>query len=253
MPAVRTSFAVALVLLPLAAAPLRAGDRELRTVESASEAIHEFGGIPLRGIPESLLQDAAGVAIVPQVRKAVLVVDRETGRGVILSHDPDSRWGNPLFVTLKGHGIGGEVGLEKTDLVLVFKTRKSLDSALQGKLTLGGDVAVAARPLGRETEVASDRRLKADVYSYSRSRGLFLGVSLEGARLTMDECANEEFYYVRGGRAADVMSLRGVPLSAPAEALKAQLTALCLPASPPTPAVIVVPTQPTFPRWFPEW
>jgi lipid-binding SYLF domain-containing protein len=244
MPTACLSLAAALMLLPVAAPP-PAGERELRTVESATEAIRELAGIPLKGLPRALLQDAAGVAIFPQVRKAAFIVDRETGRGVILPHDPDGRWGSPLFATLQGHGIGGEVGIETTDLVLVFKTRKSLDRALRGQLTLGGEVAVAAGPLGRETEVASDRPLKAEIYSYSRSRGLFVGVSLEGARLRVDEAANEAFYHVRGGHVADVLSLRGVPVPSPVEALKDQLTRLSSPATPPpAPAVIVVPGPP---------
>ncbi len=248
----RLSLVTTFLLLPLLATPLRAGDREMKTIESATEAIHELAGIPLKGIPQGLLQDAAGVAILPQVRKTALILDRETGRGVILTHEPDSRWSSPLFVTLKGHGIGGEVGIEKTDLVLVFKTRKSLERALQGKLTLGSDVAVAVGPLGRDTEVASDRALKADIYAYSRSRGLFVGVSLEGARLQVDEGANEEFYHVRGGHVADVLSLRKVPGEVAVEALKEQLTKLSLSApAPPAPAVIVVP-GPSHSWRFPE-
>jgi lipid-binding SYLF domain-containing protein len=241
----RLSLTVSLLLLPLTAAPSSATDRELKTVESATEAVRELAGIPLKGIPRWLLQDAAGVAILPQVRKAAFIVDRQTGRGVIVPHDPDGRWGNPLFVSLEGRGIGGEVGIEKTDLVLVFKTRNSLDLALRGQLALGGDVAVAAGPVGRDTEVAADRRLKADIYSYSRSRGLFVGVSLQGARLLVEEGANEAFYHVRGGHAADILSLRGVPVPAAVEALKDQLTKLCCPPPPPpAPAVIVVPAPP---------
>ncbi|HKI36287.1 MAG TPA: lipid-binding SYLF domain-containing protein [Gemmataceae bacterium] len=247
------------VLLLAVASPARAGDRELKTVESATEAVRGLAAIPLKGIPQSLLQDAAGVAVIPHVVKAALVVDREFGRGVILAHQPDGQWSNPVFVTLKGHGVGGEAGIEATELVLVFKTKKSLDRALRGKLTLGSDVAVAAGPVGRDTEVARDRRLKAEVFSYSRSRGLFVGVSLEGNKLHVDEGANEDFYHVRGGRAADVLGLTGVPIPAAVLPLQEQLTRLSMPSAPPAPVVpapvvpapppvILVPAPPPIPR-----
>lgn len=243
MTQLRTPLAASLLVLALTCVPSRAGERELKTVELATEAVRGLAAIPLKGIPQSLLQDAAGVAIIPEARKTALIVDREFGRGVILSRTPTCLWSNPVFVTLKGLGVGGEAGIEKTELVLVFKTRKSLDLALRGKLTLGGDISVAAGPLGRDSEVASDRKLKADIYAYSRSRGLFVGVSLEGARLGVDEAANEEFYHVRRGQAADILALQGIPVPVAVEALKEQLLKLTLPASPPV-MVVPVPSAP---------
>jgi lipid-binding SYLF domain-containing protein len=239
MSAVRTSLAVSLLLLTLAA-PSWAAEREIKTVESATEAVRELAAIPLKGIPQALLQDAAGVAIVPHAVKTALILEREFGRGVILSHEPNGLWGNPVFVTLRGHGIGGEAGIEKTDLVLVFKSRKALDHALKGKLTLGSDVAVAVGPVGRDAEVA---RLKADVYSYSRSSGLFVGVSVEGAKLRVDEDANEDIYRIKGGHAADVLASPGIPVPVAVQTLKDQLLRLSLPGVAP-PQVIVVPEPP---------
>ncbi len=235
-------FGASLVLLILAGPSLRAGGVELRTVESATEVARAFAAIPLRGIPRSLLHDAAGVAIIPHVVKAGLLVDGRFGRGVILVHEPDGTWSNPIFVALTGGGIGGQIGVEATDLVLVFKTGKSLDRALRGKLTLGGDVTVAAGPLGREAEIATDRRLpKAEIFSYSRSRGLFAGVSVEGARLHVDGHANEGFYHIRGCQPADVRARRGLAVAAAAVQLRDELTRL---STPPTPPVILVPQPP---------
>jgi lipid-binding SYLF domain-containing protein len=241
-----TPFGASVLLLTLAGAPLRAGSRQLKTVESAAEVVQALSAIPFRGIPRALLHDAAGVAVIPHVLKAGLLVDGRFGRGVVLLHEPDGRWSDPVFVTLAGGGIGGQVGVESTDLVLVFKTRRSLDGVLRGrgKLTLGGDVAVAAGPVGREAEAATDARLKAEIYSYSRSRGLFAGVSLEGAGLLIDRRANEEFYGLRGGLLADVVARRGVPIPA-AEALKAHLAGLSMPPGPPAPAILLpVPAPP---------
>jgi lipid-binding SYLF domain-containing protein len=238
-----------LVLLLLAAGPLRAGDRELRTVEQAVEVVREFAALPLRGIPPHLLHDAAGVAVIPHVLKAGLLVDARIGHGVVLVRMPDGAWSNPVFVTLGGVGVGGQVGVEATDLVLVFKTRHSLDRILRGKgkLTLGGDVTVAAGPVGRDAEAATDARLKAEIVSYSRSRGLFAGVSLEGAALHVDRQANQSFYRLREGHPAEVMAQQKVGAT---EGLRAELTRLSPPPPPAVtqpPAVIVPPPVPVPP------
>jgi lipid-binding SYLF domain-containing protein len=207
-------FALTVVLFGLGAAPIKQASQELRTLESATEVVRSFSAVPLRCIPKVLLHDAAGVAVIPQVVKAGLVVGGKFGRGVVLVREGSGCWSNPLFVTLSGKSIGGQVGIEKTELVLVFKSRKSLDRALRGKLTLGADAAIAAGPLGRDAEAASDRFLRTEIFSYSRSHGLFAGVSLEGARIEGDAAANEAFYHVHGGRPEEVIAFRGAYIAA---------------------------------------
>src|SRR5262249_32818483 len=255
----RTPFGASLLLLTLAGAPLRAGSREVKTVESAAEVVRALSAIPFRGIPRALLHDAAGVAVIPHVLRAGLLIDGRFGRGVILLREPDGRWSDPLFITLAGGGVGGQVGVESTDLVLVFKTRGSLDRILRGrgKLTLGGDVAVAAGPVGREAEAATDGQLKAEIYSYSRSRGLFAGVSVEGAALLVDRDANQTFYGLRGGRPAAGIALHGVVLRARGECLKAAPSGLSppLPLPPATifPPQMPPPPPPPSPPAVPQW
>ena len=100
------------------------------------------------------------MVIIPQAIKTALLVDREFGLGVILVHEPDGCWSNPVFVTLNGYGAGGEAGIEATELVLILKSKKCLDRALRGKLTLGGNVSVAAGLFGREAEVGANRQLE---------------------------------------------------------------------------------------------
>ena len=226
-----TLLGVSLLLLASPTAQLQARSRELKTVESAAAVIHALADIPLKGIPHVLMNEAAGVAIFPRVLKAGLVVDERFGRGVILVHEPDGRWSNPVFVSLEGVGVGGQAGIEATELVLVFKTRKGLERALHGKLTLGGEVSIAAGPLGREAEAATDALLRAEIYSYSRSRGLFAGVSLEGAGLRVDASANERFYGLKGGRPEDVLAHRETLIAA-VQGLQAQLTRLSGPSHP---------------------
>jgi lipid-binding SYLF domain-containing protein len=214
-----------LVMAMLVGSPLRAANREQKTVQAAVQVVHAWADIPLQGIPRALLHDAAAVAIFPHVLKAGLVVDGRFGRGVVLVHEPDGRWSDPLFVSLEGGGIGGQAGVEATELILVFKTQKSLNRALQGKLTLGSDASVAAGPVGRESEVAANGGLPAEIYSYSRSHGLFVGLSLEGAALKADNHANAAFYDIRGGHAQDVFARRAHPIPA-VDALKAELARL---------------------------
>jgi lipid-binding SYLF domain-containing protein len=239
------------LLLSLAAGPLWAGGRELKTVELADAVVHQFAAIPLHAIPAELLQNAAGVAILPHVVKAGLLVDGRFGRGVALVRMPDGAWSNPVFITLEGIGIGGQAGVESTDLILVFKTKHSLDRVLhgKGKLTLGGDITVATGPVGRDAEVATDARLRAEILSYSRSKGLFAGVSVEGGALRVDHDANESFYSIRGGKPADVLAHRGM---AAVEGLRGELRRLSTPpmvvpppvvTAPPPPQVIVVPPR----------
>ena len=226
---------VSLLVLTMSGGLLRAGGTEAATVESASEVLQALCALPVKGIPPALMQDAQGVAIIPNVLKAGFVVGGRFGRGVVLVRKADGGWGNPLFITLVGGGIGWQLGVQSTDVVLVFKTQRSLDRFLKGKgkLTLGADVAVAAGPLGRQAEAATDAQLKAEIFSYSRSRGLFAGLSLEGAAILSDWGADEAYYHVRGGRPADIMVGKGLAIPAGAEQLKGQLTRLSTPSVPP--------------------
>jgi lipid-binding SYLF domain-containing protein len=224
----------------------RAGDED--TVESAADVLATLYAIPERAIPPALLQDAQGVGIFPNVLKAGFVIGGRHGRGVILLREPDGSWSNPVFMTITGGSIGWQIGVQSTDVVLVFKTRSSLERIIKGKgkLTLGADVAVAAGPLGRRAEAGTDGLLKAEIFSYSRSRGLFLGVSLDGAGILIDHDANAGFYRLRGGQPADVLAMRGVPIPVSVHRLRVELGKMSVqtsppPAGPPLPPLTPVP------------
>jgi lipid-binding SYLF domain-containing protein len=227
-----------LVIAAACVAVVRASNNELKTLELASETVRAISALALKGVPQSVLREAAGVAVIPHVVKAGLVVDERHGRGVVLVRQADGSWSHPIFVTLDGHGIGLQAGIESTDLVLIFKTHKSLDRALQGKLTLGRDVTIAAGPLGHEVQKATNSPwLRAEICSYSRSHGLFAGMSLEGSVLHVDARANETFYNVRNCRAEDVLVRRGAG-HPPVELLKVELERMGGgPLPPPAPRV----------------
>src|SRR6185369_1002525 len=126
--------------------------------------------------------------------------------GVLLVHGDDGRWSDPIFVSLTGGSIGWQVGATSTDVILVFKAQEAVQGLMKGKFTLGADAAVAAGPVGRSAEAATDVTLKSGILSYSRSRGLFAGVSLEGAALMIDEDANQAYYGNKDIHSADIMA-----------------------------------------------
>jgi lipid-binding SYLF domain-containing protein len=181
----------ALVAAPAGAAP----PTPARTLEYANQVLDDLAAIPLKGIPPALLAEAQGVAIIPGVVKAGFVVGGRGGHGLIVARDKDGNWGEPVFVNLGSVSIGLQAGVESADVVLVFRTRKSLDRLLEGKgkVTLGGDAAVAAGPVGRMAAAATDARLEAEILSYSRARGLFAGVALDGAVIRADAESNREY------------------------------------------------------------
>lgn len=167
---------------------------ELEKVNDAITVIEEMVEIPEEGIPEALLSKAYGIAIIPKVIKAAWVVGGRFGKGVLLVRNERGQWGNPSFIRIAGGSVGWQIGVQSVDIILVFKRKKSIESITEGKITLGADAAVAAGPVGRRAEMSTDIELKAEIYSYSRSRGLFAGVSIEGSAIQIDEDANASFY-----------------------------------------------------------
>jgi len=221
----------------LSAGPAIAGDKETATIEESGEVVDALAGSPLKGIPSALFKDAQGVAIFPGVFKASFIIGGRYGRGVFLVRDMGNFWGPPLFVTITGGSLGFQAGAQSTDLVLLFKTRASVDRILKGKdkITLGADLAVAAGPVGRQAEAATDVQLRAEIYSYSRTRGLFAGVALEGAGLHVDSAAMEAYNRGLNVRVLDVRTGKMVPLPPPDIRLRAKLASLSAPEVPPAP------------------
>lgn len=168
--------------------------REVVIVDTASQVLHEIMAVPARAIPESLLADAQGIAIVPDLLKGGFVVGVRHGRGVVVVRDQNGQWKAPTFITITGGSVGWQIGVQAADLVLVFKTKTSVDSLMRGKFTIGGGVAAAAGPVGRQAEAGTDARLRAEIFSYSRSRGLFAGVALDGSVIQVDTRANAAYY-----------------------------------------------------------
>ena len=173
------------------------------TLASATTVLAELSRIPAKGIPPALLADAKGVVVIPRVVKAGFVVAGSGGHGVALARGAGG-WADPVFVNFGGGSVGFQAGVEATDVVLVFRDQKSLDRVVEGKakLTLGADAGVAAGPVGRQAMAATDAALRAEVLSYSRSRGLFAGVALDGSVIRPDPATNAEYRADRGPEVA---------------------------------------------------
>jgi lipid-binding SYLF domain-containing protein len=178
----------------LVASSALAATKEEQRVADATDVLDQLLRIPEQSIPPSLLSRAYAVAVVPNVVKVGFGLGARRGKGILVVRNEDNSWSNPAFITLTGGSLGWQIGAQSTDVILVFKTRKGVENIENGKLTLGADAAIAAGPVGRQTGAATDAQFQAEVYSYSRSRGLFVGISLEGAGVTMDRKANAAFY-----------------------------------------------------------
>ena len=166
----------------------------IETARLAEQVLGEQMAIPGKQIPRGLLDRAQGIAIIPNVIKVGFVAGARRGHGVVLVRDAEGEWSLPQFVTLTGGSVGWQAGIQGTDVVLVFTTKKGVEGLMRGKFTIGADAAATAGPVGRNAEVATDGGLRAEIYSYSRSRGLFLGVSIDGSVLEIDRTAHADFY-----------------------------------------------------------
>jgi lipid-binding SYLF domain-containing protein len=198
-----------------------------------------------RGIPLSLLANAQGVAIVPDLLKAGFIVGVRHGRGVLLVRDQTGTWQPPQFISITGGNVGFQAGLQATDLVLVFKTTRSIHGLLRGKMTLGADISVAAGPVGRDASAATDATLRAEILSYSRSRGLFAGVALDGSVVQVDPLSNTAFYAAPAPPLAQPGT--SITLPTPAVELLKRINNFAGPGGPAAaagPAVAVAPVAP---------
>lgn len=182
--------------------PVAASNPETAIVEAATGVLNEVMAIPAKSIPTSMLADAEGIAVVPGMVKGGFVIGIRHGRGIVVTRAPGGGWTAPSFITITGGSIGWQAGLQSTDVILVFKTKSSIQGLMQGKFTIGADAAAAAGPVGRNASIGTDVRLRAEIYSYSRSRGLFAGVALDGSSIQIDGAANNQYYWSGGAPAS---------------------------------------------------
>jgi lipid-binding SYLF domain-containing protein len=163
----------------------------------AGGVLHTFTTNDAESIPRELLERARGIAVIPGMIRGGFLIGGRRGRGVLTVRGPTGEWSNPAFITLTGGSIGGQLGAESADVVLIFANDRSIKNIASGKFTLGGDASAVAGPLGaRSTKAVT---MKSEVYIYVRSRGLYAGAAFEGARLDVDQEGSATFYAADDG------------------------------------------------------
>lgn len=181
-------------------------------VNTANEVLQEFNRIPEQAIPTELLNKAYAVAVVPNVIRAGFIFGGSYGKGVLVVREADGGWSNPVFITLGNANVGWQIGAQGADLILVFKSPQGVDNIARGKFTIGGTAAASAGPVGRTAVAATDGEFKSEIYTYSRSRGLFAGVAIDGGIISIDAESNAAFYDgTNSGVASRILSDTSIP------------------------------------------
>lgn len=198
--------ALAGLVLTLGTTGAWAQAREQGRLLMASQVLEELRSSRDQYVPDRLLERAYAIAVIPDMTKIAFFAGGRRGHGVLVVRDKDGRFTSPTFITMTGGSFGWQWGVQSTDIMLVFTTRKGVEGITGGKFTLGADASVAAGPVGRQASASTDTSFKAEVYSYSRTRGVFAGLALDGTALTIDDDANELFYGKPDVLASDIIS-----------------------------------------------
>jgi len=168
--------------------------KEAERALSAANVITELMNTPESNIPEELVEHAHAIAVIPNTVKGAFGVGGSFGKGIVARRMANHRWGTPAFIDMSGGSFGFQIGVSVTDLVLVFTREEGLKGLFKDKLELGGEAGATAGPIGREAEVGTNLTFDSPIYSYSRSKGLFAGIALKGAVMTIDDSANHKVY-----------------------------------------------------------
>jgi lipid-binding SYLF domain-containing protein len=194
------------LVLAFTATHAHAQAREEGRLLMATQVLEEVRAARDSSIPDRLLDRAYGIVVVPSVTKVAFIAGGRWGKGALVVRDKNGHFTSPIFINLAGGSIGWQWGAQSTDIVLVFTTRAGIEGITGGKLTLGADASVAAGPVGRSASAATDQNFAAEVYSYSRSRGLFAGIALDGTSISVDSKANSAYYKKPGVMASDIIN-----------------------------------------------
>ena len=189
-----TALLVAAVVAAGAAAQEPKEDSEARRVADATVVFNEIMDAGDSAIPSAILDKAEGIAVFPSTIKAGLLVGGQRGRGILSARGQTGAWSAPAFLTLTGGSVGLQIGAQATDLVLVIMNRRGLENLVRNQFKVGADAGVAAGPVGRDAQASTDIQMRAQILSYSRARGLFAGVTINGSTIRQDKDANQRFY-----------------------------------------------------------
>src|SRR5713226_4015457 len=210
LPRVSVLLMSVLVAGPIGSPALADAHPGILRIHQAEAVLKMSATAPDKGIPRGLLQRAECIGVFPGLKKAAFVVGGEFGRGVFTCRQKDGAMGAPAFFTIGGGSFGWQFGGEEADLVLLIMNENGVKHLLQDKFTLGGEASAAAGPVGRTAQAATDAQLHAEILSWSRSRGIFLGASLQGSVIKPDKSATEELYG-KPVTASDILVAQSVP------------------------------------------
>src|SRR5258708_31692577 len=185
---------IGLLAAGLMAVSLNAANDAVKRLDSAAMALHEILAAPDKGIPQDLFNKSVCAIIVPGLKKGAFIIGGKFGRGFIACRKSGGGWSAPAGVKVEGGSFGLQLGGSSTDVVLLLMNQGGVDKLLQSKFTLGADGSAAIGPVGRTSSAATDAQMHAEILSWSRARGAFLGLSLEGATLRPDEDSNKDLY-----------------------------------------------------------
>lgn len=188
------ALAATVVTAPVILGEADDGREEAERVTAATAVFDAIMGMPDHSIPQSVLAKAEAVAVFPAVKKGGFVVGGQWGRGVMSARGPRGSWSAPAFLTLTGGSFGLQIGGQEVDLVLVIMDRAGLERLVRNQFKIGVDASAAAGPVGRDAQASTDIQMQAKILSYSRARGLFAGVTINGGTIKQDRDANERFY-----------------------------------------------------------
>lgn len=184
--------ALVAMALPLVASSNKGDD--ISRINRSAEVFQQIMATPDKAIPSDLLQSAKCIGIIPGEKKFALGVGGSYGKGLVTCRKPNGGWSAPLFISLGGGSYGLQIGGESSDIVMIFRNRAGVDSLLSDKFKIGADATAAAGPVGRHAAADTDVKLNSEILTYSRSKGAFAGVSLDGAVVQPDETANQAMY-----------------------------------------------------------
>ena len=169
-------------------------ERVLRRIEEAAKVFTEINAAEDKGIPHDLLEKAQCVGIIPGMKRAGFVIGGNYGKGVLVCRTSDMGWSGPSMIRAEGGSLGLQIGAGETDVVFIVMNQRGMDKLTQDKFTIGGDVSAMAGPVGRSGQANTDASMHAEILSYSRARGVFAGITLNGSTLRPDKEDNELLY-----------------------------------------------------------
>jgi len=189
-----TLVIAAMVVVALVAAPrAQKVSDEAKRISEATEIFTEIMSIEDKAIPKNIIGKAEAIAVFPGTKKGAFGVGGQRGRGIISVRGANG-WSSPAFYTLTGVSFGLQIGGQETDLILVVNNKRGIDTLTKNQFKLGADASVAAGPIGRDAQAATDLQMRAEILSYSRARGVFAGISINGSTVRQDVDAHERFY-----------------------------------------------------------